>query len=136
MSNNQWADQEVGVTAEQLPQVLTFAPTIQGTLVHNDQNSCACIRIDYMVNGSYTKGVLFHGPYNSGIDLYNSARNSPMPFGTKRQADQVVAVSNLANFQVNLAQYAPSGWSGRAQITFIFQNAGNNTRWIVPVRAG
>jgi hypothetical protein len=136
MGNNQWADQEVGVTAEDLPPALTFTPTIQGTLVQNDQNSCACIRIDYMVNGAYTKGVLFHGPYNGGTDLYGSTRNSPMQFGTKRQADQVVGVSNLSNFQVNLAQYAPSGWSGRAQITYIFQNAGNNARWVVPVKGG
>jgi xylan 1,4-beta-xylosidase len=136
MGNNQWADQEGGVTAEQLPSVLTFSPTIQGTLTQNDQNSCACIRIDYQVNGSYTKGVLFHGSYNGGIDLYNSARNNSMPFGTKRQADQVVAVPNLAQFSVNLSQYAPSGWSGRAQITFMLQNAGNNTRWVVPVQAG
>jgi hypothetical protein len=134
--NNQFADQEVGVTAEQLPSVLTFSPTIQGSLAPIDQNSCACIRIDYQVNGSYTKGVLFHGPYNGGTDLYNAARNDPMPFGTKRQADQVVQVSNLANFQVNLSQYAPSGWSGRVQITFIFENAGPNTRWVVPVHAG
>lgn len=28
MGNNQWADQEVGVTAESLPSVLTFTPTI------------------------------------------------------------------------------------------------------------
>ncbi|GCF11563.1 hypothetical protein KDI_51270 [Dictyobacter arantiisoli] len=136
MGNNQFADQEVGVTGEQLPSVLTFTPTIQGTLVQNDQNSCACVRIDYMVNGSYTKGVLFHGPYNGGTDLYNSARNAAMPFGTKRQADQVVQVPNLANFQANLSQYAPSGWSGRAQITYILQNAGNNTRWAVPINSG
>jgi hypothetical protein len=136
MGNNQWADQEVGVTEENLPPLLTFTPTIQGTLVQNDQNSCACIRIDYMVNGAYTKGVLFHGPYNGGTDLYSSSRNSPMQFGTKRQADQVVGVSNLAQFQVNLSQYAPSNWSGRAQITFLFQNAGNNTRWVVPITGG
>jgi hypothetical protein len=89
-----------------------------------------------MVNGAYTKGVLFHGPYNGGTDLYGSTRNSPMQFGTKRQADQVVAVANLSNFQVNLAQYAPTGWSGRAQITYLFQNAGNNARWVVPVTGG
>jgi hypothetical protein len=137
MGNNQWGDQQVGVTAEGLPSVLTFAPTIQGTLAQNDQNSCACIRLDYLVNGAYTKGVLFHGPYNGGTDLYSSARNDTVPFGTKRQADQVMQVSNLANFQVNLAQYAPDGWSGRVQITYIFQNAGNNTRWVVaPTTSG
>lgn len=99
--------------------------------MQNDQNSCACIRIDYQVNGAYTKGVLFHGPYNGGTDLYSTTRNSPFHFGTQLQANQVVQVSNLSNFQVNLAQYAPSGWSGRAQITYIFQNAGNNARWVV-----
>jgi hypothetical protein len=133
MGNNQWEDQEVGVTAEQLPSSLTFTTQVDGTLVKNDQNSCACVRIDYAVNGAYTKGVLFHGPYNGSVDLYGT-RNDPFPFGTKKQADQVVGISNLAQFQVNLSQYAPANWSGRAQITYIFQNSGNNTRWKVMTR--
>jgi hypothetical protein len=131
MGNNLWADQEVGVTAEQLPPALTFNTQVDGTLIHNDQNSCACVRIDYMVNGAYAKSVLFHGPYEKGTDPYHGDRDDPFPFGTKKQADQVVAVPNLAHFQVNLSQYAPSNWSGRVQITYLFQNVGNHTRWKV-----
>ena len=135
MGNHQWADQEVGVTAEQLPAVLTFKAQIDGTLVHNDRNSCACVRIDYLAHGAYTKSVLFHGSYEGSADLYSSLRHDPFPFGTKKQADQVVGVPNLAHFQVNLSQYAPSNWSGRVQITYILQNAGNHTRWVVTTLA-
>ena len=135
MGNNRLADQEVGVTAERLPSSLNFQAQIDGTLVHNDRNSCACVRIDYVVNGAYTKSVLFHGPYGKSADPYRGGRNNPFPFGTKKQADQVVVVPNLGRFQVNLSQYAPRGWSGRVQITYIFQNVGNHTRWVVTMRA-
>jgi len=136
MGNNQFADKEVGVTAEQLPPALNVTTKVDGTLVKNDANSCACVRLDYMVNGAYTKGVLFHGPYNGSVDLYDSGRSAPMPFGTGRQADQIVALPNLAAFQINPAAYAPSGWGGRLQITYIFQNAGNNARWKATIRGG
>ena len=89
-----------------------------------------------MVNGAYSKGVLFHGSYNGSPDLYDTGRYAPMPYGTLRQADQVVGISNLANFQVNLSDYAPANWSGRAQITFIMQNAGNNTRAKFAINSG
>ena len=135
VGNNRSADQEVGVTAERLPAALNFQAQIDGTLVHNDQNSCACVRIDYVVHGAYTKSVLFHGPYGKSADPYRGGRNNPFPFGTKKQANQVIVVPNLAHFQVNLSQYAPSGWSGRVQITYIFQNVGNHTRWVVTTRA-
>jgi hypothetical protein len=135
MGSNRSADQEVGVTAERLPSSLNFQAQIDGTLVHNDRNSCACVRIDYVVNGAYTKSVLFHGPYGKSADPYRGGRNNPFPFGTKKQANQVIVVPNLAHFQVNLSQYAPSGWSGRVQITYIFQNVGNHTRWVVTTRA-
>jgi hypothetical protein len=135
MGSNRSADQEVGVTAERLPATLNFQAQVDGTLVHEDSNSCACVRIDYLVHGAYTKSVLFHGPYGKSADPYRGGRNNPFPFGTKKQADQVVAVSNLAHFQVNLSRYVPSNWSGRVQITYIFQNVGNHTRWVVTTRA-
>ena len=134
MAGNQWADQEVGVTAEQLPASLDITSQIDGALVKNDANSCACVRVDYQVNGAYTKGVLFHGSYNGSVDLYDPARSAPMPWGTQRQPDQVVSVPNIASFPISLSQYAPSGWSGRVQLTSILQNAGNNARWKVTIR--
>ena len=83
MGNNRLADQEVGVTAERLPAALNFQAQIDGTLAHNDRNSCACVRIDYVVNGAYTKSFLFHGPYGKSADPYRGGRNNPFPFGTK-----------------------------------------------------
>ena len=57
-----------------------------------------------------------------------------MPWGTKRQADQAVAVANVASFEIRPKEYAPADWSGRAQVTFILQNSGPGTRAKFTVR--
>jgi hypothetical protein len=72
---------------------------------------------------------LFHG------GLYNAGRNAEMPWGTKRQAEQVVQVAALTNFTFAPANYAPSNWDGRAILSFIMQNSGANTRARVQVSA-
>jgi hypothetical protein len=134
MTNNQSADQEVGVTVEGLPATLNISMTVEGKLQKLDANSLLGVRLDYMVNGSYEKGVLFHGPHN-GTDLYDRGRTALIPWGTKRQADQVVAVADLASFQIRPSEYAPANWSGRTQMTFTLQNSGPGTRAKVVVRS-
>ncbi len=134
MANNQFADQEVGATVEELPSTLDVAVKVEGKLLKLDANSLLGVRVDYMVDGSYAKGILFHGAYDRGADLYDKDRTAPMPWGTKRQPDQVVAVVNLASFQIKPAEYAPANWRGRVQITFILQNSGVGTRAQIIVR--
>ena len=130
------ADAEVGVTAEGLPRALTIATKIDGVLHKEGPNSLLGLRIDYQVNGAYTKSVLFHGPYNGGVDVYDVRRAASMPWGTGRHPDHALAVSNLARFTVVPRAYAPTGWSGRAQITFIMQDTGVETRAKMTVRVG
>ena len=119
----------VGVTAEELPDSLTVSFVVDGTLQHLDENSLMGMRIDYEVNGEYIEGVLFHG------GLYDSQRDAPMPWGTKRLPEQVVQVQDLSNFRIDPGMYAPANWSGRALISFEMQNTGANTRAKVIVRA-
>jgi hypothetical protein len=136
MASEQWADEEVGATVEQLPSELNFQTRIDGTLQKLDANSCACLRLDYQVGGTYTKSILVHGPYNGSADLYDATRSAPMPWGTKSQATQVIAVPNLASFAVNPGTYAPVGWNGRVQMTFLLQNSGVGTRMSTAVQHG
>lgn len=136
MAGETWADEEVGVVIDDTPKRLNVRTRVDGTLAQLDANSCACLRVDYQVGSSYTKSVLFHGPYNGGADLYNAARTAPMPWGTKAAATQVVGVANLANVAIDVASYAPSGWTGRTQLTFLLQNSGVGTRMTSTVTNG
>jgi xylan 1,4-beta-xylosidase len=127
MAKEKIANQQVGVLANGLPDTLRATVTVEEKLQNQDQNSLLGIRVDYNVQGTYSKSVLFHGPYN-GVDLYNSRRNAKMPWGTKKQADEVIRVNDLAEFQIALKKLAPENWKGKAHITFIMQNAGQGTR--------
>lgn len=128
------ADQEIGVTAEGLPPALGFRIRAEG-LAKRDANSLLGLRVDFQTPAGYGKGVLFHGPVGSGPGLYDPARSAPMPYGTRRAADQVVAVPDFGRFTVELARYAPPGWTGRTQLLFILKNAGPEARVIAEVEA-
>ncbi len=121
------ADQEVGVLAGDLPDNLDVKVIVEGTLQKLDHNSLLGIRIDYEVDGSYSRAILFHGPYN-GIELYSKDRNAAYPWGTQKEADEILVVEDLGKFQVPLKENAPRGWKGKAHIGFIMQNAGPGTR--------
>ena len=128
------ADQEIGVTAEGLPQALEFRFKVEGALTRKDANSLLGARIDFQVGTAYTHGVLFHGPYAGSADLYDAGRTAPMPYGTGKAPNLAVAVPDLAQFAVELKKYAPTGWTGRAQVLLIMQNAGSEARATVQIR--
>ncbi len=130
------ADQEVGVTAEDLPDALRLRVQVDGALRKLDRNSLLGVRVDYMVGGAYVESVLFHGPYHDGVDLYDAGRDTPVPWGTGRQADRVIRAPDVAEFSIEVAALAPAGWSGRAQLTVIMQNTGPGTRAKVSVYRG
>lgn len=137
MAGSEWADQEVGATLTALPEVLTFALGVEGALERRDANSCLAVRLDYATAGGYAKSVLIHGAMPGAPDLYDARREAPMPFGTRRQADQVIGVQDLRRFELWPMAYAPEGWTGRADLTFLLQNAGPSARirWVVGRRS-
>lgn len=117
------AEATVGVTAEHLPPTLAFSAETYGKLTVLDANSLLAVRLDYQVGDAYTKSVLLHGrPWDS------AHRTSPMPWGTKRLADKSIRVADFAHFAVAPRSYAPAGWTGRVQITFLMQNTGPGTQ--------
>jgi hypothetical protein len=129
MASENFADAETGEVATGLPSSLRVKFAVQGTPAHLDANSALGLRIDYATGTGYSKGVFFHG------GLYDPARSAPAPFGTQRQPDQVVQVPSLADFTISPSAYAPSGWNGRATISYVLQNAGAGVRAAVTTRA-
>ena len=133
MATETLADQEVGVVVDKLPDELKVMVNVEGQLKNIDQNSLLGVRVDYQLNGNYVSSVLFHGPYK-GIDVYNKNRDAMMPWGTKKQADKLIAVNDLSAFKIALKANAPAGWTGKAHITYIMQNAGAGTRAKITMR--
>lgn len=134
MAGEEWADAEVGVVAQGLPRTLAVSMQVDGELRKLDSNSLLGIRLDYHAGAGYTRSVLFHGPYSGGADLYSSRRWVSHPWGTKQTADEVVSVPDCARFDIPVLKHAPPGWSGRAVITFILQNAGPTVRAKIALR--
>ncbi len=126
MNGETLADQEVGVVADRLPDVIKVKVVTGGTLKKVDKNSLLGIRIDYEVNGSFVKSVLFHGPVN-GIDLNGKKRVSIFPWGTKKNPDMSVAVNDFSGFDMNLKELSPEGWKGKAHIAYLMENTGGDT---------
>jgi hypothetical protein len=133
MGNDAKADQEVGVLADSLPDIIDAKVIVEGSLQKADPNSILGIRVDYQTERIYSSSVLFHGPYN-GLDLYDPARNADFPWGTGKAADKVIAVMNFAEFQIPLREFSPHGWKGKAHIVFIMQNAGTESRAKIVLR--
>ena len=132
------ADLEIGVTAEGLPEEMVVALELVGAPYSISPNSLLGLRVDYFDGQSYGHGVLFHGPAGSAGsagDLFDQRRDAPMPWGTRRQPDQVVAVENLNECSLRLGDHAPAGWSGRVQLTVIMDSVGAGVRAKVELRS-
>ena len=134
MGSEASANATVGVTAEDLPPVLTVLAQADGTLARHDAGSLLGVRLDYQVGDTYTKSVLLHGPLRGGPDLSDAHRSAPMPWGTQRPPDEVIRVADFAHFPITPHAHAPAHWTGRVQITFLMQNTGAGTRAKIVVR--
>jgi hypothetical protein len=81
------------------------------------------LRIDYQdVQGTYATSVIFHG------GLFNADRDEALPWGQAGLPDNVVELETFSSFVLDVKEYAPAGFRGRAIISFIMQNTGRNTR--------
>lgn len=123
-----------GVEAENIPADLRFDVTVVGELQKVDNTSFLGVRLDYYTGDTWTKGVLFHGSYNGGIDLYDASNTPELPWGTLRPADEVVAVEDLRSFKFSPAVYAPEDWNERIIITYLLINGGPQTSARITVR--
>ena len=73
--------------------------------------------MDYQTGNGYTKSVYY------ALDGYD--RDLILPFGTKANANEIVAVEGLeGSFRVDLAAKAPADWNGIVSITYLIKDAG------------
>jgi len=113
----------LGITAEDLPATVKVKTINSGNLASRNNNSTLNMRVDYQsASGEYTKSVVFYG------DLYNAARTSVLPWGTKSAPTQAVKVDDFAEFSFNVKDYAPSDFSGRVMVSFEMEAAGPNAK--------
>lgn len=119
--NNGWA--VTSVTAEDLPQRFTVKCKDSGNLLNTNKNAALCLRIDFQSqDGEYHSSVLFHG------GIYHDDRAYVIPWGTKQLPEKVVEVPDFKEFVVDLKQYQPKDFSGRAIITFDMSSTGANRK--------
>jgi len=127
MSTEEIADAVVAVVAEQLPPVLDVKIEVNGTLRRINSESLLGVRVDFMADGEYVKSVLFQGPYDDEASLYDAQGRATIPWGTQSPPDDTIHIPDLAHFQVNVRELAPTNWNGQAILTFIMRNTGPGT---------
>ena len=128
MSEEEKADEKVGLTVESLPASLHVTAKAQGDFKRLNDRSMLAVRVDYAVGNEYAKSTLFHGPSATFPDLYEGQHEDPMSWGTKKKEDDAIAVKDLADFRIDLKKYAPAGWNGRIELTFLQVDTGPKTR--------
>lgn len=118
---------DASVVAKNLPEEFFVRFKTEGNVRAVDQNSALAFRIDFYdeTEKAYTSSVLFHN------GIYDMSRNAKLaPWGTGKEPDSVIEFSgDLCD--IKLSDYAPADWnraSGKAQVSFIMQNTGANTR--------
>ena len=109
----------VGITAEQLAPMIAVEINNEGGPLPLD--SMQAIRIDYQTTTGYARSVLFHTP-SDGFAKFNTASGPTFAWGTTRAADDVVSVKDFRVFSIEPKTYAPAGWTGRVQISFVLYN--------------
>lgn len=130
-SGNGWG--MVGATAEDLPDFVRVSCKTDLTKYTTTDNGDATlnVRVDYAnASGGYDKAVVFHG------GVYHAASGDVPQWGTGRAADEAVKVDNFGDFTFDLKKYAPTGFSGRAIITFTLDHVGPNAKADIQVSRG
>ncbi len=110
----------VAMEFDGLPDMLALQSKLSGIYETLDLHSSFSVRVDYEVNGAYPKACIF------SFMPMNVRRDNALPWGTERQADEIVIEKTLLTGKtlLTLANHAPEGWSGSAILTFDLQNAG------------
>lgn len=113
----------VATELEGLPDIVQLSCQSGGHYEEIDFNTSFSVRVDYAVGEEYTKAVLYT------FMPINQRRNSVVPWGTKKEADQVIPCETLFTGKswLMLEANAPEGWMGRAIITYDMHSTGADT---------
>lgn len=113
----------VGVEVERVPDYIHVAGRRRGAVSSSGVNSTINIRVDYQnTEGEYVHSVLYHaGQYREG-------RTDLLPWGTKRQPDEVIEVESLSDFTIDIVGHKPADAGKRVCISFDMAQVGTNVR--------
>lgn len=113
----------VGTEWERLPSILQINSSFGGRYQEIDLNTSFSVRVDYAVQGVYTRAVLF-----TFLPM-NQRRDATVPWGTGKEPDQVILADTLLTGKtlLMLENYAPEGWDGRGIISFDMHSTGPET---------
>lgn len=122
------------VIVDELPTQFQVTLKTEGKLDMSGVNTTLGFRVDFKdENGDYVKSVYFYadGLYDANRNPNaqdSKLKNLPFyPWGTQQKPDEAVSCSGEV-WNIDLTQYAPVGWTGKAQISFDMQNTGAGTR--------
>lgn len=106
-----------------LPDMVQLDCEFGGQYKEIDSNTSFSVRIDYAVGEEYKKSVLYT------FMPMNPRRDSSVPWGTEREADEIKLCDTLisGNTWLSLGADAPEGWTGRAIITYDMHSTGADT---------
>ncbi len=111
------------IIAEDLPSRISVKCIDNGLLSFQDNNSTLNLRMDYQAeNGKYTKSVLFYDKF------YNQNRNNIIPWGTQKVPDEIVKITDIHDFTIDVNKYKPKDSNGRIIITFEMCNMGKGAK--------
>lgn len=122
------------VIVTDLPKQFKVSLKTEGNINMRDVNTTLGFRVDFAdASGNYVKSVYFYSN-----DLYDANRNPNAqdsrlkkldfyPWGTTQKPDVAISCKG-SEWSIDLSQYAPAGWNGKAQISFDMQNTGAGTR--------
>jgi xylan 1,4-beta-xylosidase len=120
----------VGVSAADLPDRLSITTQTDGKLL----GGSISLRIDYRESRGYDKSVVFCGPVSDAVRRAPGMADDAPPWGTRRRPDEVIEALDADRSQprkINLKDHAPSGWTGRADLTFTLQDAAPTARVVL-----
>lgn len=113
----------IGIEALRVPSYLKVDGLRDGKVQKRTTNSTINIRVDYQDNGGqYVNSVVYHE------GMYYKSRTTMLPWGTQKEADEVIKVDDLNDFTIDIASHQPSDFNGRVLISFEMEDVGTGVK--------
>ena len=119
----------VGVTSEELPNVIHVSSRTSAGIAPVGRNAALCIHIEYQTAEGYTKHMVY-----AANDI-NALRKQFAPWESK-QITETVTVDDFSDFNIPFAAEAPEGFTGRAIITFELSSMGKGAKADIQLTPG
>ena len=119
----------VGVTAENLPDVVHVSSTVSSGIRPLGRNAALAVHVEYQTAEGYTK----HMVYSQNKIATTRRQFAPWESQTITSTTQV---ENFSDFDIPLKAEAPEGWTGRALITYELSSMGKGAKADIQMKPG